>query len=178
MPEINMKAKITEAFFSLSHKKNIDRITVTDLVTECKISRQTFYYHFRDILDVCEWSLQQEMPKILERTCEAESGPEAIRIFLDILRDNRRLIRRLHASDRRDQLERLLIRTLRDYLRELITRKAPDSKLSNRDFEFLLDFYSTALSEYMILHIDDETDAGVLANQLYRLMDGQMSLFG
>lgn len=40
---INMKALIAETFASLAQHKDIDKITVKDLVEACSISRQTFY---------------------------------------------------------------------------------------------------------------------------------------
>ena len=54
----NMKGMIADAFVSLSGEKPIDKITVKDLVEKCSISRQTFYYHFQDILEVIEWSAE------------------------------------------------------------------------------------------------------------------------
>lgn len=54
---VQVKPMIAEAFIRLSKQKNIDKITVKDLVEACGISRQTFYYHFQDILEVIEWSL-------------------------------------------------------------------------------------------------------------------------
>ena len=53
---VQVKPMIAEAFIRLSKQKNIDKITVKDLVEACGISRQTFYYHFQDILEVIEWS--------------------------------------------------------------------------------------------------------------------------
>ena len=49
---VNMKIKIANALRTLSKQKSIDKITVKDLVELCGISRQTFYYHFQDILAV------------------------------------------------------------------------------------------------------------------------------
>ena len=51
----DMKATIAEAFLSLLQYKDVDKITVKVLVETCHISRQTFYYHFKDIVDVIEW---------------------------------------------------------------------------------------------------------------------------
>lgn len=51
---INKKEVIADAFVSLAQRKNADKITVKDLVEACGISRQTFYYHFQDILEVIE----------------------------------------------------------------------------------------------------------------------------
>lgn len=55
---IDVKKRIVEAFVKLSKEKNIDKITVKDIVDECGISRQAFYYHFQDILEVIEWATE------------------------------------------------------------------------------------------------------------------------
>ena len=55
----NMKNVIAETFFAMVKEKGVDKITVKDLVENCHISRQTFYYHFQDILDVVEWSARR-----------------------------------------------------------------------------------------------------------------------
>lgn len=49
---VDMKNIISEKFVSMASSKSIDKITVKALIEECDISRQTFYYHFKDIMDV------------------------------------------------------------------------------------------------------------------------------
>ena len=53
---VNMKNMIADAFLAMTARKSVDKITVKDLVEACDISRQTFYYHFQDILEVIECS--------------------------------------------------------------------------------------------------------------------------
>lgn len=35
--------------------KQLDKITINDLTSDCGISRMSFYYHFKDIYDLVEW---------------------------------------------------------------------------------------------------------------------------
>lgn len=80
---VQVKPMIAEAFIRLSKQKNIDKITVKDLVEACGISRQTFYYHFQDILEVIEWSLDQAFSHLLEQSL-CRRRPEAVlRGFLE-----------------------------------------------------------------------------------------------
>lgn len=58
---VDMKSIIADTFLHMVQHGNIDKITVKALIDECHISRQTFYYHFKDIMDVLEWSVQQAM---------------------------------------------------------------------------------------------------------------------
>lgn len=50
-----MKRMIAETLHELLRKKPLDKITVKELADCCHISRQTFYYHFQDIMQVVEW---------------------------------------------------------------------------------------------------------------------------
>ena len=38
--------------------RTLDKITVKDIVEDCGVNRQTFYYYFRDIYDLLEWNFQ------------------------------------------------------------------------------------------------------------------------
>lgn len=45
---VDVKQVIAETFAGLLEHKNVEKITVKELVDACHISRQTFYYHFQD----------------------------------------------------------------------------------------------------------------------------------
>ena len=48
------KAAIITSFLRLVSKKPFDKITVRDIVDDCDINRNTFYYYFQDIYAVLE----------------------------------------------------------------------------------------------------------------------------
>ena len=50
------KLALEESLKHLLLKKPLDKLTINDLTTDCGISRMTFYYHFKDIYDLVEWS--------------------------------------------------------------------------------------------------------------------------
>ena len=52
---IDMKKTIAEAASSLLFEKRVKKLTVKDIVEECHITRQAFYYHFEDIPDLIHW---------------------------------------------------------------------------------------------------------------------------
>lgn len=59
MPEYT-KDKIADTLMRLLANKSLDKITVKLLVSECGISRQSFYYYFQDILDVTQWLIRKK----------------------------------------------------------------------------------------------------------------------
>lgn len=48
MPNFTQKA-IKESFIKLLNDKPLHQITVKDIVEDCGVNRNTFYYHFTDI---------------------------------------------------------------------------------------------------------------------------------
>lgn len=80
---LDVKTAVADAFQELLARKDVDKITVKDLVEACGISRQTFYYHFRDIVDVMEWKARREMERLLPEHLKAASPREAMGRFVD-----------------------------------------------------------------------------------------------
>ena len=67
------KAALEESLKRLLLKKPLDKITITDLTTDCGISRMAFYYHFKDIYDLVEWSCVEDGTKALQGKKTSES---------------------------------------------------------------------------------------------------------
>lgn len=77
----DMKKNIAEAAKRLINEKHVRKLTVKDIVDECRITRQTFYYHFQDIPDLCRWILKQDEPHLLQDAMSANDGEAALKCF-------------------------------------------------------------------------------------------------
>lgn len=77
----DMKAQIADAFSRILEKEDIDKITVTRLIEECHVSRQTFYYHFHDIMDVLEWTFKRSTQILVQKSLESEDRMAALKEF-------------------------------------------------------------------------------------------------
>lgn len=173
----DMKMIISDAFREMMHQKNVDKITVKDLVEYCHISRQTFYYHFQDIMDVIEWSVQQAMQKTLEQGSQISDAEEMMLVFVSSAYQNRTMILRLLASQRRAQIEKLMIDSLRVCLREIYRSKAPKAPICYEDLETWIDFYSLGISAYLLEKcLVGQIDEQEVAHRLYRLISGKIQL--
>ena len=52
---IQLRKKIADCVRQLMKRKEISKITIGDIMEATGMSRQSFYYHFKDIYDVLEW---------------------------------------------------------------------------------------------------------------------------
>ena len=109
---VDTKQMISDHLTALLMKKNLEDITVKNLVEDCRISRQTFYYHFQDLTDVIQWKIHQEIQRSLQNSLKAESLEESIRFFTSGADRNRQLLKNLLDSPRRAEMERLLVKAL------------------------------------------------------------------
>lgn len=170
------KNMISDAFLDLTKEKDIDKITVKDIVEKCHITRQTFYYHFQDIMDVIEWSMQQRMEEILSKSLKVTSVQEAVRILVSSVDKHPEIIIKLMNSQKREQTERLLINTIRSYMQEMIDKKELFMDMKRSDLKMAIKFFSYAIVGILleINHKRKAVDLDLISTQIYQLMTGEM----
>ena len=173
----DMKAKIADTLNELLQHKDLDKITVKELVDACNISRQSFYYHFQDIMDVVEWYQNQALRQSIEKSLEAPTYQEALRGVIYETYQHRQLILQLLASQRRKEMEILFIKAMRTYLQELHREKGPGISGSSEDMETVLSFCSFGLVGMILSTLSQKNpDIDALANQMCRLLTGEITL--
>ena len=168
---VNMKSMIAEAFMTLSKTRDVDKITVTDLVKACHISRQTFYYHFQDILEVIEWSVQQVFQEILARRMDTDAPEDTLRTFIESSSEADVLLKKLLHSQRREQIEAILVNAVRSYLQEVLNRQELKSDLPLADAKIMLDFCTYGIVGLLLENCGKKSlDKEKMANQMVRLI--------
>lgn len=106
------KKLIADTFTKMLISMPIGKITVTKLVEECGVNRQTFYYYFNDIYDLMEYSL---MDKIEEFLANEEGGADwqgSVGRLIDFFTQNRKLVLHGYDAQNRTQYELFLQRNL------------------------------------------------------------------
>ena len=78
----DMKETIAEAAKYLIFKKQVRKLTVKDIVNECQITRQTFYYHFEDIPGLFRWILKQDEKQMLHAV-SSDSTEKTLKYFFN-----------------------------------------------------------------------------------------------
>ena len=82
------KRRIADCVKDLMRHEQIDRITIQDVMEEMNMSRQSFYYHFKDIYDVLEWIARNDFEKKIMQE-GYDSMEEWICLLLDMIRENK-----------------------------------------------------------------------------------------
>ena len=105
----DMKTQIADTFSELLEKEDLDKITVTKLIEACQISRQTFYYHFHDIMDVLEWTFRRATHELLEKSLNESERINALLAYLQFVKKHRKKLKRLVDSRKWYQIEGMMV---------------------------------------------------------------------
>lgn len=175
---VDMKNLIAESFKKLVQQGDADKITVKSLIEECHISRQTFYYHFQDILDVIEWSMRRETQRLVEQSMKTQDMRAALQIFISFTAHQFPLLEKLMNSQRRPQLEALMVDSMEAYLGQMARYQAKDTEvpLSDMDRKVLLRYNACGLVGVLLVWgKENHSDEKRLAAQLERILSGQIT---
>ena len=77
----DMKRTIAEATQTLLVERHVKRLTVKDIVEECHITRQAFYYHFEGIPELLRWMIDGYFEQVMAAAASQEDGEAGLRCF-------------------------------------------------------------------------------------------------
>lgn len=167
------KLALANSLKKLLQKKFLDDITVKELVEDCDVNRQTFYYHFQDIYDLLRWFLAHETEQALQG---AHDWHEELMLAFRYVQENHMTIYHVFRSSGRDHLDSHFFSLSHALVTKLLSLYASDLPLTDADRAFLSDFYMYALSGILVrwLSEDMKEDPEVLAERVTRLLEPEI----
>ena len=144
------KAALEESLKRLLLKKPLDKITITDLTTDCGISRMAFYYHFKDIYDLVEWSCVEDGAKALQGKKTSESWTEGLTQIFEAVLENKPFIMNVYRNVDRERMENYLYKLTYDLIAGVVEEKSKGLDLTEEDKKFIANFYKYGFVGIMI----------------------------
>lgn len=129
----------------LLNDKPLDKITVKDIVEDCGINRKTFYYHFRDIYDVLEVMLSEELRRFESSHKNDESLEECIFKITDFIRKNKKAVKHIYDSIDLSKLEKALYDAAFPQIKSYIETHTGAAEHTEEDIELLSALFSAAI---------------------------------
>lgn len=175
MAHLTEKA-IMDSFVKLLSEKPFDRITVTDIVADCQITRRTFYYHYADIYALTEAMLRSELERALEDYEETGNWEDAFIYGIRFVTENKRAVYHLYKSNHREELSRYLDRVSVEVMSRFVDKQAEGLDADARDRQLVADFYRFALIGLVYRWLDDnmKEDPEELIRRIGRLFEGNI----
>ncbi len=176
---IKVERAAAEAYVELLKTKESDKITVKDIVEKSGISRQTFYYHFESMMELAEYTFMSILENTAKKCSKTEDPKEAIRIVLETVQNNMKMLINLEKSTRAHELERRVAQAIQTMMLNVLEKTQPDKiDLPKKDVEYMLSFYSYGTLGTVLCSIEDGTfDIEKMTEQNYRMFCGEYPLF-
>ena len=155
MPSATKKA-IVASFLQLIGKKPFDKITVRDIVDDCAINRNTFYYYYQDIYAVLEEICQVAIATVPENAALADTLCSFFSTMVGFTKKYPRAARGLALSFGVEGMERFFGKELDRLILACIERDLAERLTSDGQKHTLSIFLRHAVSGFCITMMRDQ----------------------
>lgn len=144
------KAALEESLKRLLLKKPLDKITITDITTDCGISRMAFYYHFKDIYDLVEWSCIEDASRALQGKKTYDTWQEGLQQIFEAVLENKPFILNVYRSVKREQVENYLYSLTYQLIEGVVEEQSKNLMVTEEQKKFIADFYKYSFVGVML----------------------------
>ena len=121
------------------------KLTVTDIVTKCKITRQTFYYYFEDIPDLLKWFLKSNAQHLLDESSNLENSEQGLRYLFLVSLNIYPYIKHGFQTNYRAEIEQIIEKQMFNFLMQVAQKHHLFSKYNHYDLELIMRYHSQAI---------------------------------
>ncbi len=146
------KNALLEAFLKLIETEAFEKITVTSLVEQCGISRQTFYYHFEDIEQMLTWAFENETQTICNSQV-AGKWTDSAKAYIALLNKYDLMIRKGAQSPHFVFIFNLLYNSFYTFIDAYIQKTQSSKTPLNKDHTFLVSCLAASYAGLVVKEI-------------------------
>jgi transcriptional regulator, tetR family len=169
---VDMKEMMAEAVRKLLMDKKVKKLTVKDIVEECQITRQSFYYHFEDIPALLQWILEQGTERMLQEARKMD-GEEALRYLFLVTIQVRPYVQKTMQTNYGDEVERLMKQHFYQMLLRIAEEQNLYPDLNRTELKWVLRYHCYAiLGLWRDWTEEDTRNLDQIVHEVYRLLTG------
>lgn len=172
------KRALEQSLKNLLLKKPLTKITVGDITDDCGINRMTFYYHFKDIYDLVEWSCLEDAKRALDEKKTYDTWQQGLLQIFKAVQENKPFILNVYRCVHREQVETYLQPLVDQLLLNVINEEAAGITVRDEDKQFIAQVYSYMFIGLMLDWIKDDMreDPQQIVEKLSKLIKGSVSV--
>ena len=168
------KDAIKTSFMKLLNQKQINKITVKEIVEDCGINRNSFYYHFDDIPSLVEEILNEQADALVQVSGENTDIYSSILAAMDFALQNKTAMLHIYNSANKNVFERYLSRIAHRTVTEYFNAFVKDSDLCEDDKQVIVMYYKSLLVGFVIEWLGSgmKYDLSIQVQRLCELFEG------
>ena len=172
------KREIKNSFIKLITERPISQITVKDIVEDCGVNRNSFYYHFQDIPSLLEEIIVEMTAKVIENLPEESTFEEKVTAALQEINLNKRMIYHIYGSSNREFYEKQLMKICEHVTRTYIRSREYSERVDSKDLEFVISYLKCELFGQLIDWLNHDMSYDIVEHSriLCRMFAGSMRM--
>lgn len=172
------KREIKNSFMKLLTERPISQITVKDIVEDCGVNRNSFYYHFQDIPSLLEEIIVEMTAKVIENLPEESTFEEKVTAALQEINLNKRMIYHIYGSSNREFYEKQLMKICEHVTRTYIRSREYSERVDSKDLEFVISYLKCELFGQLIDWLNHDMSYDIVEHSriLCRMFAGSMRM--
>lgn len=144
------KKAIRDSFIKLLNQRPLSQITIRDIVDDCGVNRNTFYYYFQDLPQLVETIVDEEADRMIQEHPAIGSIEDCLDAIIGFALENRKAVLHMYQSINRDIFEqyqwRVCEHTVTTYVDGILTgRTVPGS-----DRKLIIDYLKCVCFGFVI----------------------------
>ena len=170
------KRALEQSLKNLLLKKPLSKITISDLTEDCGMNRMTFYYHFKDIYDLVEWSCLTDAKRALDEKKTYDTWQQGFLQILEAVQANKPFIMNVYHCVHREQVEIYLRPLVEDLILNVVNEEAGGLNVRDEDKTFIVQAYSYIFIGIMLDWIkeDMQENPQEIVDRLNKLIKGSI----
>ncbi len=144
------RKEIRDTFVRMLSVRPLNKITVKDIVSECQINRNTFYYYYADIYAIIEEIFQMELQTVVEEYNDTLSWEESFLVALNFAMENKKAIYHVYHSMQRERVEDYLYEVAGNVMNSYVENESKGIRASKEDKKLIASFYQSALTQMLL----------------------------
>ena len=172
------KREIKNSFIKLLTERPISQITVKDIVEDCGVNRNSFYYHFQDIPSLLEEIIVEMTAKVIVNLPEESTFEEKVTAALQEINLNKRMIYHIYGSSNREFYEKQLMKICEHVTRTYIRSREYSERVDSKDLEFVISYLKCELFGQLIDWLNHDMSYDIVEHSriLCRMFAGSMRM--
>nr|WP_325211595.1 TetR/AcrR family transcriptional regulator C-terminal domain-containing protein [uncultured Oscillibacter sp.] len=132
---------VKAAFLRLLEERPLREITVKDIVQDCGVNRNTFYYHFKDIPALLEEIIMDQADRIIAAQGPSLSLADCLETAARFALERRQAVLHINQSAHRDLFELCLMDVCRRVVEDYAAAAIGSVPVSPEDRAVIIRFY-------------------------------------
>jgi len=169
------KQALADSLKRLMARTDFNQISVKDIVKECGLTRQAFYYHFKDKYDLMNWIYYTETARLMSSYNNVDHWLDGVTDLCNYMKQNKTFyINALNTTGQNSFQE-----YLHDYIRDIsisVIENIQNAKYEEEKWGFIAEFSATAFVGLIVRWADNgmQEDPAQYVTKMRSIFDGSI----